>query len=424
MNNTKTILLFAILSLLMVCCSKQPAAEFKTETSLLFKTGVYRSYQEAEHFALDAIDVIDQAVPTRSGASRTIASGMCYSKPATKSEPAADSLFYVFNFADEAGFAIIAGNRQVSPIVAVTEQGSYIPGEKTGVDGFDGYMDMVISTFSGLDRGDPFPYSYYEDEIVGTQMPPLVYVRWGQQGVYGQFCSNGRSGCVITAMAQILSYFEKPQSFILSVDMENTYSAGDTLVLNWPLIKQHRVNHSGNYLSCDAVHPQIGALMRELGAICGSTYYPTTTSTNYDVSSVYSQLGYQCSNFSEANIADIKNSLSSCCPVQMTGFTFDNDYGHDFIADGFKDYEVWRTVYICQGPNGEYIAQNPFKASESHSLHINWGWDGRCNGYFAFNSYNSAFAEEYDTEDNNVSVNFCASVNMICGIWTQHITPL
>lgn len=423
-GNIKTVLSLAGISLLWICCAKQPVAEVPVSENSLLKTGAFRSYQEAEAFALDAIGMMDQSADTRSGKSRTIASGVCYSKPATKSEPAADSLFYVFNFSDDAGFAIIAGNRRISPIIAVTEQGTYHPGEKTGVEGFDDYMDKVVSEFSGIDRGDPLPYSYYEDEIVGTQMPPLVSVRWGKTGVYGQYCPNGISGCVMTANAQVLSYLEKPDSLVLSVNMGNDYTAGDTLVLNWPLIKEHIVNHSDS-LACNAVHKQIGALMRELGVRHNAYYGPSYTSAFlFDSVNVLSLLGIQCSNFVSANISTIRQSLLMARPVLLGGGDITNRVAHAFVADGYRDYEVWRTTYICQGENGGYIPVGTTKISESHALHINWGWDGVCNGYFTFGTYNTAYAEEYDTDINNESYDFCDDVFMITDIKNPGLTPL
>lgn len=426
MNNVKKAKLsFSFIVIIVTTsmgCSTQSISESFNDSFAPYKCGNFRSYSEAESFALNAINIIDETLPTRHGSRRTIDSGMCYSKPATKSEHAADSLFYVFNFSDSAGFAIIAANRQASPIVAITEKGTYNPGVKTGVEGFDEYMEQIISTFSGFEKNGATPHSYYEEEIIGFQMAPLISVRWGQTGVYGQYCSNGISGCVITATAQIMSYLENPDTIVLSVDMDDDYSAGDTLVLNWPLIKEHIANHADSS-SCDTVHKQIGAFMRELGALYNANYQTNSTSASTANSvNIYSSFGVLCSNFTTANINAIKQSLSKSRPVHMRGNTINNE-GHSFIVDGYKDFEVWRTTYIAEGQNGEFIVSGTTKVSESHSLHINWGWDGVCNGYFSFDSYATASGEEYDTENNSVNYDFCNNVYMVANIRNSGLTP-
>lgn len=412
-----------VVPVLLIGCFKQPVVEQTKEMPIILKTGLYRGLQEAESFALEAISILEESLPTRSGLARTIASKVCYSMPATKSGAASDSLFYVFNFSNKEGFAIIAADRRVSPIIAITEQGEYNPGEKTGVEGFDEYMDLVISSFSDLDRNGAIPYSYYEDHIIGSQMPPLVSVRWGQTGVFGQYCPNGIAGCVITATAQILSYLEKPDTLVLSVDMNNDYYAGDTLFLDWPSIKEHIVNHTDS-LACNAVHGQIGALMRELGAKYNANYYTNSTGAFLSQGvNVYSALGINCSSYAQADLSTIKSSLRLARPVQMAGVT-NNSEGHSFVADGYKDYEVWRTIYALEGPDGEYIEIRTVKISESHSLHINWGWNGVCNGFFTFGTYNTASAEEYDTESNYANYDFCNQLRMIANIKNPGLTPI
>lgn len=415
-------LISVLFVIVLVACAKQQAMETIPSFSSIVKVGQYRSYQEAERIALDAIGLIDECHPTRSGSGRSIVSSTCYSKLATKTEPATDTLFYVFNFTDDDGFAIIAGDRQFFPLIAVTEKGHFSPETPTGVDGFDNYMSMVVSTLSSNNRNGAIPYSYYEDHIIGNQMPPLVSVRWGQTGVFGQYCPNGIAGCVITATAQILSYLEKPDTLVLSVDMNNDYFAGDTLFLDWPSIKEHIVNHTDS-LACNAVHGQIGALMRELGAKYNANYYTNSTGAFLSQGvNVYSALGINCSSYAQANLSTIKSSLRLARPVQMAGVT-NNSEGHSFVADGYKDYEVWRTIYALEGPDGEYIEIRTVKISESHSLHINWGWNGVCNGFFTFGTYNTASAEEYDTESNYVSYDFCNQLRMIANIKNPGHTP-
>lgn len=405
----------------LVCCDKPSADDHSPPMNYRSQSSLFRSYEEAEELAKDLL-YLSHLELTRSTTKKTIISGDCYTIPQTKSSSQIDTVFYVFNFSNGEGFAIIAGNRQVSPLIAITDKGTYTPGEKTGVDGFDDYMDMVVSSLQEIDRNEVIPYSYYEDVVIGSQISPLVSVKWGQNSEYGQYCPNGISGCVITATAQIMSYLEKPESIVLSVDMGDDYAAGDSLSLDWPSIKEHVISHTDS-TSCNAVHKQIGALMRELGFLYNANYQPTGTSASTsNAVNIYSHFGINCSEYSTADIEDIKNSLLIHRPVHMRGAT-DNNEGHSFIADGYRDIEVWRIKYAL--PVGEqYIPVSRTKVSESHCLHINWGWDGVCNGYFSFASYNTALGEEYDTAYNYANYDFCNNVRMIHNIWKPAFPPL
>ena len=66
--------------------------------------------------------------------------------------------------------------------------------------------------------------------------------------------------------------------------------------------------------------------------------------------------------------------------------------------------------------DGEYTLTSHTMTGESHSLHINWGWNGVCNGYFTFGTYNTADSESYDTSTNTATFNFIEPIRMLCDI--------
>jgi hypothetical protein len=156
--------------------------------------------------------------------------------------------------------------------------------------------------------------------------------------------------------------------------------------------------------------------LREIGHLINSNYKDSTTSS-FGSNSVnaYQQFGLKYSDFTDANINIIKSSLFRSRPVQMQGQHWGVG-GHGWVADGYRDIEIWRTKYARLYDDGEFVEQWTRKISESHVLHINWGWDGICNGYFTFDTYNTAQAEEYDTDNNFVEYDFWAQVKMIANI--------
>lgn len=99
-----------------------------------------RSYAEAVSVAERSIGMLEApGATTRSnGAPRTLnlksgVRAMCKSVTRADNGVAAnDTLLYVFNFNDAQGFAVVSASRQTEVLIAVTESGSYEPGQKTG----------------------------------------------------------------------------------------------------------------------------------------------------------------------------------------------------------------------------------------------------------------------------------------------------
>jgi hypothetical protein len=50
---------------------------------------------------------------------------------------------------------------------------------------------------------------------------------------------------------------------------------------------------------------------------------------------------------------------------------------------------------------------------EEHSFHINWGWDGNCNGYFNFGVFDVESANTYDYSHTITGRNYNNYLQMI-----------
>ena len=414
------LLLLALIG--FITCEKQTCNPSNDTFVLSFKPsfGFFRSYAEAEDWAKYSISLLDN-VPTKSGNCREIESGMCYGFPAAKSGDLHnnDSLIYVFNFKNNEGFTIIAANKENPPLVAITESGHYVPGENTGVEPFDLYIGDILKSMNSHDSLPEFPHSYYEYYELKDSCNARVDTKWGQTGVYGQYCPNGICGCVATALGQIMTYKQYPSSFVATVAMGNDYAVGDTIVLNWPLISQHIINHSGTVQSCDSVHNQIGALLREIGDLVYMNY-KTNSSSAYCSNLVYAldTFGFNYSSYSSVDISTMKSSIKSNSPVFVCGWAESNE-GHAWVADGYKDFEYWRKLYIAHHINNGmafYRLHSTEMYASTKLMHFNWGWNGVCNGYFAFNSYDTSGGVIYDGTDNYAAYDFANSPMMYSNI--------
>lgn len=223
-----------------------------------------RTVAEAERIALDAAGEFFSEGMSR-GAGRSVGRvKVVRSKTASRSM-GSDTLLYIVNYADEQGFAVIAANPDIEPVMAVTEQGSYDPAAGSDCPGVEIFMTLAQSYVDAASYGfagpfpewrdtvrddslawggsfinppgkdtigiDPNPQPYIPpgggggggqtpmqtketDEYIWFQkVEPRVAVRWGQSPPLGEFCRNYTVGCAPLAIAQVMSYFKHPTSF-------------------------------------------------------------------------------------------------------------------------------------------------------------------------------------------------------------------
>lgn len=419
--------LLVFMTLFLVSCAKQLRNSEETVIQALTNTpSEFRSYDEAMTLAQSALFILGEDTKSQT---RRIISGACIAHPSTKGDGSRDTLFYAFNYADNAGFALINADSQGDPFICVTEKGSYIDGEPTGVDAFDAYINRIKEVLSrepgNLPDPEPYDptgpepeiYSYTVDWYNGTQVYPLLQTQWGKDGVYGAFCPNGAAGCIARAIGQVMVYYSHPGSITLSADMGN-WTAGTQLSMPWYYISHHFCNHPYTR-PCTNYHGYISALLYDISERLGMEYLPNGLSgaSPYNIVPVLSQYGYQSSSFrnvTSSSISNIKASLDNNDPVIMGGQT--SEGGHIWVADGYKDYLLYRNKYAQAYPQPGYYLVNSELVEEVHALHINWGWDGQCNGYFNFGTYNTTAAYSYDGIINSENYNFTSSLFYISDI--------
>ena len=403
----------------IVSCSKsiESARQELSTGQTAMNSSHFRSYSDAEAFANQFVLFLDGKTKT---ASRAISNGGCVTIPQTKGS-GKDTLFYYFNYANRAGFSIVNANKHADPFICVTESGHYDGENGTGVPAVDFYLKNVKKE---LERSHPeiepedsliLPYSYTVDVYDGSSVSPLLTTKWGSIGVFGAYCPYQNSCGLVAAIAQIMAYHGKPYSYYLSVPVGG-FSTGTLMSPNWYYMKMHVKNHTNSQI-CDGYHYQISALYADIGFQAGLNYFPDGSIGYFPnpASSVFNHYGFTAGALSSVNVSTITSSLDVHRPVFMTGS--DNSAGkHEWVADGYQDYLIYRKTYAQTGPGPGYYLVNTVFIGEVHSLHINWGWQGECNGYFNFNTYNTNNAVSYD-EGNGSTYNFSSNLEMIANIY-------
>lgn len=265
--------------------------------------------------------------------------------------------YYIFNVEDKDGFVIVSGDDRLPDILAFSDKGN------VDMKTLPCNMEWLLTCYENMiDSLDVYPIMQTRVLRHAAKRPsiePLITTTWGQGAPYNKYCPeiNGEkcpTGCVATAMAQIINYHKWPQSQTASVDAYITESSG----INMPALESTTFNWS------NMTEDDIARLMLYCGQSTEMDYLLGGSGARIEPSEVlrtifgYSkstQGGWLIKLFEAENLEQtVYDELSEARPVYYTGYSDSRSDGHAFIVDGYKD----------------------------GMFHINWGWNGNSDGYF------------------------------------------
>lgn len=223
----------------------------------------------------------------------------------------------------------------------------------------------------------------WKDGSERRQVGPLFSTEWGQNSPYNDLCDGKPAGCAAVAVAQLMKYYQYPQSFNL-----NGY------YFNW-----------SNILDTPSANSDHAALIRLVG-IALNTHYSSSGSwvTPGSLKEGLEILGYNVTD-SDHNYEKVESELFQNKPVIMLG-SDDNiplpsplNYigkSHYWVCEGALRRITNRLLFFTEWqPNGNgtfstgwYRIDNPGILGGVHYLqfYMNWGWCGYCDGWYAFNN--------------------------------------
>ena len=287
---------------------------------------------------------------------------------------------YIINYKD-GGFIVLAGDRRSEPILAFSEINSFDLDQNYYPSGLIGWLfdskenitrlrNANVSISPGLENQwdnlehgltDVISCKLIEDPgedctPYTIQVGPLLQTIWDQDCGYNSEtpsmscvpCYHAYTGCVATAMAQVMRYHQYPNNY------------------NWSGMP----NDYGN--------AAIATLMRDIGDFVNMDYSCDGSSAELGeiASSFTNDFGYSTATTADYYHNTVKSELSQSRPVILTGgrntgwwiFGQFSD-GHAWVCDGFLNY-----VDPCYG---SFLKFN-----------MNWGWGGSYNGWYSFNNFN------------------------------------
>ena len=325
---------------------------------------------------------------------------MAYAQPGKAAE--ARSLYYVFNVGNDKGFVIVAGDDAVSPILAYADRGDFseremAPAAKAMLESYAQQIEMIQQN----------PSLAVAASTSYAAIAPMVESQWNQSEPYNYMCPTiegepGRSvtGCVATAMAQIIYYHKHPveqTKAIPAYELSSRYviPGADPVTLNWDAMQL-------TYTGSEAEDDPSALAVAQLMVLCGKSVKMSYSSSASGAASEsvpaalkeyfdYDGAAHMVYRDEYAN-ADwekmIYDELAAKRPVYLSGTSVSGTsvVGHAFVCDGY---------------DGEGL------------FHINWGWGGMSDGYFRLTLLNP---DDHGTGGNNGSGGFNMGEGAIIGI--------
>ncbi len=285
--------------------------------------------------------------------------------------------YFVFNVGDDQGFVIAAGDDCVPTILGYADRGTFVGDSlpvnvKAWLDGYSDAIGRLQASGQQAPRRAP----------THAAIPVLLTCQWNQDYPYNMYCpqffDTGETcvtGCVATAMAQIM-YYHRVRSvrsvqadipgYTCATDWENY---GKMTVQGIPKnspIDWNDMTDTYNSRSTDAAKRAVANLMKYCGVSVEMDYGRSSTGgsgavSQHVVTALKKYFGYDAgasyvyrSNYSnDAWDELIYNELANGRPVHYSGRGTSG--GHAFVCDGYDG-------------DGYY--------------HFNWGWGGYCDGNF------------------------------------------
>ena len=292
-----------------------------------------------------------------------------------------DVNYYVFNVNEKDGFVIVSGDDRTAAILGSTDNGTFDAAQlpdnlRWWLSCYDQQIEWVKENMP--ERTDIAAKS--PSEVIA----PLLTTRWDQGEPYnfhspaigGVKCATG---CLATALAQIMNYHKWPQEPTRSIPSytyeSRTIEALPAITFDW----DHMLDsYTSSMVTNGIATPEVEAmswLMRYAGQSVKMNYGTDGSGSNQDYLIPYNLKNYfgyantcwaaQRINYSIGEWEELfMNELRNNRPILYCGYTSAWE-GHAFVCDGY---------------NGD------------GRFNINWGWGGYADGPFRLSVLDASYS--------------------------------
>lgn len=277
---------------------------------------------------------------------------------------------YIFNRGGDNGFLVLPADDNTVSILGYSDTGKIESDPAQYPPAFRYWIEKLGEQVALNARNNVSPVPA---KVVGSAIAPMVATRWNQDAPFYDDCPKVGdkycyTGCVATALSQILNYHQYPvngtgtHSYVWG---KSSTSAGDTLTYDYSKSNFQWAEMLDKYdtTSSDASKAAVANLMYACGVAVDMGYgtdesgastvhlpHALVTYFNYDKGArIYLRDYYGIDEWNRM----VYDQLKTYGPIQYSGQS--NQGGHSFVCDGY---------------------------SSDGYFHINWGWGGMSDGYY------------------------------------------
>ena len=297
----------------------------------------------------------------------------------------ADSAYYIYNIGKGKGYVVVSGSDRTQAILGYADKGQFDP--QNLPEALRGYLRDLQTAVKNTDRGlapmrslTPAPAPRKTAGVTYASknaIAPLVPCHWNQGEPYNGMTpwyigdkkdtiAHSATGCVATAMAQIMYYWKWPETACKTIP---AYSSDWNIHRDMPALQPvtfawDQMENDYNDASSQEAKDAVAQLMFYVGCSVQMGYGGASgAGAGNTAKALRNYYGYNKNLFYTSHDSYtyrewedlIYGELAAGRPVLINGDNYERTGGHEWVCDGYDG-------------NGLF--------------HMNWGWGGMSDGYF------------------------------------------
>lgn len=282
---------------------------------------------------------------------------------------------YVFGSPDAPGFLIVSASDATEAMLGYSDSSVFSPSDMPPA--LRWMMECYAAEVNEAETAVNLITEPAKQRIRRADVAPLTATLWNQDAPYNDLCptlegKKAPTGCVATAMAQVMKYHNWPARGTGSHSYR-LLATGDSLRADFGATEYAWADMLNVYdgSATEAQNQAVATLMYQIGVAVNMNYTPDESGSNYfsGAEALVRYFGYDkgltCRERAYYPLDEwidmIYYELSEGRPVLYGGSN--TSAGHAFVFDGYR------------GDGGDYF-------------HVNWGWGGMSDGYFLVSALN------------------------------------
>ncbi|MBR5984435.1 MAG: C10 family peptidase [Bacteroidales bacterium] len=339
-----------------------------------------------------------------------------------KSEKTGKDCYHVFNF-ENGGFVIVCADLRGTPILGYSDEGSFdfengAPATREWIQHYMQQLDVIEAKNIAVSEKNIAAWNPTTKRSNTRGVSAMLQTKWNQTYPFNMLCpehSQGDhghtyTGCVATAMAQVMKYWNYPQHGIGEVSY--FWGAWDTINLAEATYDWNNMPNSYSAFGTNAWSDEQKQAVATLMLHCGVSismdygYEGSGTQTFYVADALRYNFGYR-------NGVNYKYRDNGA-----TDDSFEHYYENDTIWSRMliEDLDMHRPLIYSGHPSsgaGHAWVCDGYRTNNEGTteFHMNWGWGGSNDGYYTIDNLNT-HAGPGDDGSNNFIYGQCVIFNI------------